>query len=440
MAVAVARTNSNPMKRVFGIRDFFLLFAGQTTSLLGDQFYTIAIAWLVLKITGDPLALGLVIALATIPGAIFTLIGGAITDRVSPRRVMLLADIIRLILTAVMALQIFSGALPVWMLYLYSLVFGIVGGVFAPASMSMVPTLVSSEDLQAGNSVMQGSMQLIKFVGPAAAGALVAAFPLHNLGVGLAIALDALTFIASVITLWMMQAGRNGSASSRMAPKASVWVSIKEGLAYMLKDPAMRIMFLLIAVANFAFGGPVVVGIPFLANTRFPEGAAAYGLIISGYAGGNLLGIILSGSLPKMKQQLLKVFLVVMFLLFAAGTGGLAWVAQTWLAFAVMLLMGILNGYLSILLVTGLQRNTPREMLGRIMSMVLLANLVFMPLSQTIAGAVLRWNVPVLFVGAGLLMAMCAIYLMVPKVGSLLSTQLGSNQSSPAKTYYQSKN
>ena len=98
VAASIAKPTSNPMKRVFGIRDFSLLFAGQTTSLLGDQFYSIAGAWLVLRLTGDPLALGLVIALGTIPRAIFTIIGGAITDRVSPRQVMLLSDIIRLVL------------------------------------------------------------------------------------------------------------------------------------------------------------------------------------------------------------------------------------------------------------------------------------------------------------------------------------------------------
>ena len=433
MAVAVAKPINNPMKRIFGIREFSLLFAGQSTSLLGDQFYSIAGAWLVLRLTGDPLALGLVIALGTIPRAIFTLIGGAITDRVSPRQVMLLSDIIRLFLTALMAVQIFTGTLQVWMIYVYSLVFGIVGGVFAPASMSMAPTLVPSEDLQAGNSVMQGSMQLIGFVGPAVAGALIAAFPRQNVGVGIAIAFDAFTFIVSVATLWMMQAGRQVTTSAAEATKLGVWASIRQGLGYMFKDPALRIMFILIAVANFAFGGPVLVGIPFLANTRFPEGAAAYGLIISGYAGGNLLGIILCGALPKLKQPALKVFLVGMFLLFGAGTATLAWVGQTWLAFATMLIMGSLNGFLSIMLITGLQRNTPREMLGRIMSMVLLANLVFMPLSQTIAGAVLRWNVPILFVGAGVLMAVCAVYLAIPQIGTLLSAQLAFNQSDPVK-------
>jgi MFS family permease len=416
----------NPMKRVFGSRDFFLLFAGQGTSLLGDQFYSIAGAWLVLKLTGDPLALGLVIALGTIPRAIFTLIGGAITDRISPRTVMLVSDFVRLFLTALMAVQVFTGTLQVWMVYTYSLVFGIVGGVFAPASMSMAPNLVPPEDLQAANSVMQGSMQLIGFVGPAAAGAVIAAFPHQNIGVGLAIAFDAITFIVSVITLWMMRAGRH--VTNTAIPSANVLVSIKEGLAYMFKDPALRSMFILIAVANMAFGGPVLVGIPFLANTRFPEGAAAYGLIVSGYAGGNLLGIILSGALPRLKQRVMNGLLVVMFLLFGAGVGSLAWIAQTWMAFAVMLVMGILNGYMSILLITGLQRKTPREMLGRIMSMVLLANLVFMPISQAIAGAVLRWNIPALFIGAALLLGLCAIYLMIPGVGSFLSSQLASDQ------------
>ena len=201
----------------------------------------------------------------------------------------------------------------------------------------------------------------------------------------------------------------------------------------MFKDPVLRVMFVLLAVANFAFGGPVLVGIPYLANVRFPEGAAAYGLIIAGYAGGNLLGIILSGALPKMKQQLLKVFMVIMFLLFGVGTSSLAWIGQTWVAFAVLLVMGILNGYLSILLITGLQRTTPKEMLGRVMSMVLLANLVFMPLSQTIAGAVLRWNIPTLFLGAGGLLALCAVYLAVPGIGNLLGSQLAADQTIPTK-------
>src|ERR1700690_3607937 len=91
-------STKNPMARVMSLRDFRLLFAGTTPSLLGDQFALIATPWLVLKLTGDPLALGIVLALEGIPRAIFMLIGGAITDRISPRIVMLVSDVIRLIL------------------------------------------------------------------------------------------------------------------------------------------------------------------------------------------------------------------------------------------------------------------------------------------------------------------------------------------------------
>ncbi|MFN2153450.1 MAG: MFS transporter [Anaerolineales bacterium] len=420
--------DKNPMRRVLSIRDFFLLWIGQSTSLLGDQFNSIAGAWLVLKMTGDPLALGTVMALGGIPRAIFTVIGGAITDRVSPRKVMLMADLIRLGISALLAAQVLTGTLEVWMIYVYSLVSGIVSGVFAPASMSIAPFILPGIDLQAGNSLMQGSMQLIGFVGPALAGGLIAIFPDETIGVGLAIAIDALTFLVSVVTLWMMKAGGQVISARLPGEKANVWRSIGEGIAYMFKDPALRLMFILVAIANLAFGGPVIVGIPFLADTRFPEGAAAYGLIVSGYAGGNLLGIVLSGVLPKPSQSRLKILLVVMFGLFGLGIGALAWIDITLLAMADLFLLGVLNGYLSIILITGLQRNTPKEMLGRLMSMVLLANMGLMPLSQAMAGVILRWNVPMLFIGAAGLLLICTFYLSVPKVGNLLSTQLVNGQ------------
>ena len=427
-AIALPMNDKNPMRRVLSIRDFFLLWIGQSTSLLGDQFNSIAGAWLVLKMTGDPLALGTVMALGGIPRAIFTVIGGAITDRVSPRKVMLMADLIRLGISALLAAQVLTGTLEVWMIYVYSLVSGIVSGVFAPASMSIAPFILPGVDLQAGNSLMQGSMQLIGFVGPALAGGLIAIFPDETIGVGLAIAIDALTFLVSVVTLWMMKAGGQVISARLPGEKANVWRSIGEGIAYMFKDPALRLMFILVAIANLAFGGPVIVGIPFLADTRFPEGAAAYGLIVSGYAGGNLLGIVLSGVLPKPSQSRLKILLVVMFGLFGLGIGALAWIDITLLAMADLFLLGVLNGYLSIILITGLQRNTPKEMLGRLMSMVLLANMGLMPLSQATAGVILRWNVPMLFIGAAGLLLICTFYLSVPKVGNLLSAQLVNGQ------------
>src|SRR5512138_1995326 len=123
-----AQTSPNPMLRVMSLRDFRLLFTGVTTSLLGDQFAFVATPWLTLKLTGDPLALGIVLALEGLPRAVFMLLGGAITDRFSPRLIMLISDIIRFTLTTLMALVIFTGTVQMWMLYLFSLGFGLVAG------------------------------------------------------------------------------------------------------------------------------------------------------------------------------------------------------------------------------------------------------------------------------------------------------------------------
>src|SRR5690606_41454236 len=83
------------IRALWHIRDFRLLWLGEGVSVLGDHFYMIALPWLILQLTGDPLAMGTVLALAAIPRALFMLIGGALTDRFSPRTLMLGSNLVR---------------------------------------------------------------------------------------------------------------------------------------------------------------------------------------------------------------------------------------------------------------------------------------------------------------------------------------------------------
>ena len=176
------------MRNVFSIRDFRLLFAGVSTSLLGDQFTLIATPWLVLQLTGDPVALGIVLALEGIPRALFMLFGGAITDRFSPRIIMLVSDIARFILAGLMTAVVFTGIVQLWMLYAFSLGFGLVSGFAVPAGNSIVPMVVKEKDLQAGNSMVMGVGQLVGFIGPVVAGILIGKFSDSLFGIGLAFA------------------------------------------------------------------------------------------------------------------------------------------------------------------------------------------------------------------------------------------------------------
>src|SRR5262245_16828558 len=107
------------------VRNFRLLWIGESISLLGDQFYMIALPWLVLQLTGNALALGAIMALAAVPRALFMLIGGAFVDRFSPRNVMFASDFARLLLVALLTVLVLSGGIQLWMLYVFALAFGL---------------------------------------------------------------------------------------------------------------------------------------------------------------------------------------------------------------------------------------------------------------------------------------------------------------------------
>jgi len=402
-------STQNPMARVMLIRDFRLLFAGAPTSLLGDQFALIATPWLTLQLTGDPLTLGIVLALEGFPRALFMLLGGAVTDRISPRMVMLVSDFIRLALTGLMALAIFTGSVQMWMVYAFALGFGLVAGFAVPAGNSIVPMLVAEEDLQAGNSVIMGSSQLIQFVGPTIAGILIGNYSTSSLGIGLAFTVDALSFAVSAVCLWVMRGGRNLEAANGNQ-KESVWASILVGVKYLWNDQPLRTLFLVLAAVNFFFTGPLLVGIPVLADQYLPEGAVAFGLLMSAFAGGSLVGILLAGILPRPKGKGMSAFLILLLVSFGVSLGFFGFIRSTWLDFALMLLLGAGNGYVAILMFTWMQTNTPKDMLGRMMSMVMLAGNGLVPISQAISGAVIKWNLEAMFVSAGALVVLVALW------------------------------
>ena len=410
------------------LRDFRLLFAGATTSMLGDQFALIATPWLTLKLTNDPLALGLVLALEGLPRAVFMLVGGAITDRISPRLVMLVSDLIRFVLTFLMALVVFTGAVQMWMLYAFSLGFGLVAGFAIPAENSIVPMLVEEQDLQAGNSIMMGVNQLLGFIGPTVAGILIGGYSSSSLGIGLAFAIDSFSFAVSAVTLWLIRGGNRIRSSAEALAKEGVWSSILAGIKYLLNDEALRLLFIVLSAVNFLLLGPLLVGIPVLANTRLPEGAVAFGMLMSAYAGGNLGGYLLAGSLPRPSGPTMKVMLIALIAAFGVVIGSLGFIPYTAVDFTLLLLLGLGNGYIAIILFTWMQTRTPKDMLGRMMSLVMFSNTGLVPVSEAVSGAVSKWNLTVLFAAAGVLVFLVMLWTAFQPALNVFSESLIASQ------------
>ena len=401
-------TNNTLSLNILRIRNFRLLWIGEGISLLGDQFYMIALPWLVLSLTGNALAVGTVMAMAGIPRALFMLVGGALTDRFSPRRLMLASNLVRMILTGLLAVLVITNLIQLWMLYILALIFGLADAFFFPAQSSIVPHLVSKDQLQKGNAMIQGTAQLSLLVGPLFAGTMISWLDggaSHSTsGIALAIALDSLSFLASITALSLMKIENGSEGVSKT--DGGVIASIREGLLYVWNDATLKIVFPITMGLNILINGPFAVGIPVVARTRYPEGAAAFGLIMSLFGGGALLGTVLAGMLPKPSKKLLGTISLSVISMMGIGLAVIGVAPTMYVAAAAGLMMGTVNGYANIMLITWLQQKVKPEMIGRVMSLVMFAAVGLNPVSTALAGILIGLNITILLVCAGSLMTL----------------------------------
>ena len=204
------RVASGPLKG----RNFQLLFGGQTISVIGDALYVVALPWLILTTGGNAQELGIVLAAYGIPRAVSMLAGGCLSDRLRPRRVMLIEDTVRLLLVGLLAVIALGEHPTLWQLCAIAVPLGAFGGAFLPASQAILPETLSQDDLQAGNGLMMASRQGANLLGSAVAGVVVAA-----LTAAAALAIDAGTFLVSALSLALMRSTRRG-APVRSKPEA----------------------------------------------------------------------------------------------------------------------------------------------------------------------------------------------------------------------------
>jgi MFS family permease len=386
----------------FHLRDFRLLWLGESVSALGDQFALVALPWLALQLTGSALALGTVLAVMAIPRALFMILGGALVDRHSPRRVMLVANVVRLAAVSLLGAIVLVGAAQLWMLYVFGLIFGIADAFFYPAQTAIVPELVHSEQLQRANGIVQGTSQLGVLVGPALAGVAIvtlATFGAHPgvTGIGVALLIDAATFVVSLATLLLIHPRALPSADH-----GSVGQQVAEGIRFVLRARALRVILLLTMGANLLIVGPFEVGLPMLAYTRFPEGAAAFGLIMSAFGGGSLLGLLAATVLPAVPPARFGIVVLLLTATSGLGLAALALAQSTVVALAITAMIGVILGYTNIAFITWIQRRVPAELMGRVMSLLIFASVSLVPISVAIAGAVVQFSLDGLLLVAGL--------------------------------------
>lgn len=399
-----ARAPDGPqLLRPLRVRDFRLLFGGESISVLGDQFNFVALAWLTLQLTGSGLALGSVLMVAAIPRAVFMLLGGALSDRWSPRSLMLYSNAIRAVLVGIIAALVMTGNAALWQLYILAGTFGVVDALFYPAVSAILPMLVDEPSLPPANALIQGGQQLAGLLGPALAGVVVALAQ-----TGPAFAVDAVSFAAAAVALFFIAGGRRPIRAQGMADAGTTTViaSVRAGLDYARRDPAVRSLILLTAASNFAFNGPLLVGVPFMADHTLGGGSATFGILLSAYGGGAVVGAIGAG------RRVPRLGTLVLGTAFAMGVAlGLLGVApNVGAAFGLLVAIGLGAGFLNVHIFSWLQARTAEEMRGRVMSIVLLGAFGLSPISYAVAGAIVDLGpVALMFAVAGAIVVAASV-------------------------------
>ncbi|MDA8318470.1 MAG: MFS transporter [Actinomycetota bacterium] len=419
---------------VLGVRDFRLLSFGQLASTVGDYCYAVALPWFILSTArNDTALLGIVLACYGIPRTVLIPLGGSLSDRLSARSVMLTADIIRCGLVAVFAILAIRGTHSLVLLGPIAALIGAGEGVFMPASQAIMPTIIPMERLAAGNSISAAMVQAGSLAGPVLGGLLVASAA----GAGGAFGLDAASFAISAVTLALITAGRRPApavpspespgagipATESSATESSAAGSIAAGSIATGSLPAespaagsvqskaehaadgaehvpgetsvwsllrrQRLLQVLIAVsvvANLVFAGTFEIALPALARADF--GAIGYGTLIACFGVGALTGTLVAGRAGSLARP--AVAACCAFLLGGAFVAAVPYLGGLAGAAAVVVVFGAAIGFGNIIMITLLQKWAPAQMLGRVMSLLMLASMGTFPVSVAVAGVLVK--------------------------------------------------
>jgi MFS family permease len=390
-------TTEQPRSKLFANRYFRNLILGSTISMFGDQFYLVALPWLVLQLTGSSVVLGTVLMAAAVPRAVLILMGGAVSDRTSPRKVLLVTAGARTIFVAAIAFLLWKDLLSLWEVYVLAFAFGVADAFAIPSMMALIPVLVPREQLTQANSVLQGSMQITVIAGPAPAGAIIKKF-----GTMWAFFIDAISFLFIIAPLMVIP---DPEKPAHQQSARSVWHSILEGLRYVYDDIAMRTMIGFSTALNFFILGPIMVGLALIAKRQF-DSATAYGIMFSAFAFGGLSGSLIAGLKKQRRRGILILFVgsIIGILLTLMGF------VHSLIALCVLLfLMGVTSGYSNVHITSWYQQRIEPSMMGRVMSLRMFGIFGLMPISLTIAGFLADVSLDFTFIGAGILLLLVTL-------------------------------
>lgn len=337
--------------------DYRFFFAGQTTSQVGSWMQSVAQSWLVLQLTDSPFRLGLIGTIQFAPILLFSILAGALADRVSKRRLLLVTQTALACQALALASLVWTGHVQYWHVASLAFVLGLANAVDAPARQSYVAELVGREDMVNAVALNSAAFNAARIVGPAIAGVLIA-----RVGMAPAFLVNGLSF---VVVIWALATMQRGGYAPRPG-RPTMLAAMREGLVYAAGNPRIRLILgLLFVVSLCVFNFSVYV--PLLARNVLRVGAQGFGFLMAALGLGAVSGALTLGAARRPEPPFGAIFAA--GAVACGGLLGMSVVRDFWVA---ALGLGVI-GFAGVVTVAGcntlLQLSAPDELRGRVLSL-----------------------------------------------------------------------
>jgi MFS family permease len=404
----------------FRHRNFRLFWGGMAISLVGTWMQSVAQAWLVLQLTNDPLALGLVAAAQFTPVLFLGLFGGLVADAVSKRAALVVTQTAAGVLALVLGLLVVSGTVQVWHVFVCALLLGVVNSFDMPIRQAFVVEMVGHRDVANAVALNSSVFNLTRIIGPAIAGVTIATIGLEPL-----FFINAISYLAVVASMFLIRPAELHLPKER-AVFERTWRSVVdrliEGLRYTRNEPTIFLAISVLGVVStFALNFSVLI--PILARDVLHGDADTYGFLMSAAGLGSLISAltIAFGQRPTLRRLLLGAALV------GVGMIGLGFSQWFPLSLALMLVVGWGTIAMAATCNTIIQLIVPDRLRGRVMSVHTTVFAGSTPFGGIFAGGLAALSgAPVALAAGGVIALLAAAggYLRLPdhaRLGSIAS-------------------
>lgn len=353
----------------FKSRNYRLYFAGQMVSLIGNWLQIVAQGWLVFQLTKSAFLIGIVAAAATTPMLLFSLFGGVIVDRFNKQKILMITQISSMTLAFILGILTVFGLIEVWEIVLLAFLSGTVNAIDLPARQSFLIEMVGKKYLTSAIALNAGIFNTARVIGPTVSGFLIA-----TVGTGIAFLINAVSYIAVIVTLFFIKA-------TFVIPKihAHPLKAIKDGISYATKHNSIRTLLLLTSIIAI-FGWSYTTIMPVLAQNIFGQGAKGLGYLYAFSGAGALLGSFIVSAFSKKLNSFTVIFSG--NLLFIFSVIGFTFTRDLLSAFPFLFLSGLGLILQMATINSAIQHLVEDKFRGRVMSLYVLMFMGLFPLGS----------------------------------------------------------